>query len=234
MGSSALPQNAANSDVLTAVAGYYTGTVNKFGPTPWGVDWTCELTQDLRFIQLLKVCGRHRRFSINDLGCGYGALFPFLEKKYGAGTADYVGIDVSPAMIDHAGRLWDDHPSARFQVSSHFSRAADFSMASGVFNVHLEFDETRWEEFVRDTLIELRRASHRGFAVNFMRPPTDGLTPLPGLYRTTPERWVGFCETELGAEVTVLRDYGLREFTLLVRFPQGRGQPSVERRRGSP
>lgn len=222
MGSSTLLQDAANSDVLTTVGGYYTGKVNEFGPTPWGVDWTCELTQNLRFIQLLKVCGRRRRFSINDLGCGYGALFSFLEKRYGSGTPDYVGIDVSPAMIDHAIRLWCHYTPARFQVSSRFSRAADFSIASGVFNVHLGFDETRWEEFVQETLIELRRASRQGFAVNFMRIPAEGLTPLPGLYRTTPERWVGFCQTEFGAEVTVLRDYGLREFTLLVRWPQSR------------
>src|SRR5438876_11504259 len=57
---------------LQEVASYYDGRVREFGPTPWGVDWTCELTQQLRFVQLLKVAGRRKRFSLNDLGCGYG------------------------------------------------------------------------------------------------------------------------------------------------------------------
>ena len=76
---------------LKAVAHYFSGRVRKFGPTPWGVDWTCELTQNLRFVQLLKVAGRRRSFSLNDLGCGYGALLPFIRQRYGEAGIDCGG-----------------------------------------------------------------------------------------------------------------------------------------------
>lgn len=208
-----------SNETLAAVARYYDGRVREFGATPWGVDWTCELTQKLRFIQLLKIAGRRRRFSLNDLGCGYGALLPFVRERYGRGAVDYFGADIVPAMVEHAAREHAHDPFASFAAGSQLARTADFSVASGLFNVQLGFPTRAWHEFVEDTLGELRRASRRGFAVNFILPPQPGLEPLEGLYRTQPQAWVEFCQRALGAEVEVVRDYGLREFTLLVRLP---------------
>lgn len=203
--------------VRAEVARYYTSKVRTHGPTPWGVDWTCALTQDLRFVQLLKLCGRRRRFALNDLGCGYGALLSFVTKKYGPGQIDYAGSDISSLMIRHAQRTWAGHPAARFCVSGELPRVADYSIASGLFNVHLGYTGEVWIDFIKEVLGELHRASRIGFAVNFILPPAPGLEPLTGLYRTPPEPWVDYCRQAFGADVTVLRDYGLREFTLLVR-----------------
>lgn len=202
---------------LKAVAHYYSGRVRKFGPTPWGVDWTCELTQNLRFVQLLKVAGRRRRFSLNDLGCGYGALLPFIRQRYGEAGIDYLGADASRAMIGHARRLWQDDALAAFRASHVLPRVADYSVASGLFNVHLGLSPKAWVRFIEQTLQELHAKSSRGFAVNFLLPPQPGLEPLQGLYRTTPEPWVAYCRDRFGAQVTVVQGYGLREFTLLVR-----------------
>ena len=59
--------------VHTGISDYYTAKIRKFGATPLGVDWTCLPTQELRFVQLLKVCDFTSPLSLNDLGCGYGA-----------------------------------------------------------------------------------------------------------------------------------------------------------------
>lgn len=206
----------ASNATLDAVARYYDGRVREFGPTPWGVDWTCELTQKLRFIQLLKVAGRRRRFSLNDLGCGYGALLPFVRERYGD-RVDYAGVDVAPAMIEHARSLWRGDAKARFESGSVLPRVADFSVASGVCNVQLGFGTRAWRTFVRGVLRELRRASRLGFAMNFIVPPQRGIEPLAGLYRTDPGPWVDHCRRAFGAQVEVIEGYGLREFTLLVR-----------------
>lgn len=202
---------------LASVARYYTKKVRTHGPTPWGVDWTCALTQDLRFVQLLKICGRRRRFSLNDLGCGYGALLSFIDRKYGTGKVDYAGADISSLMIRHALQMWAEQPSTQFCVSSELPRVADFSIASGLFNVRLRNGDEAWVAFIKDVLGELHRASHVGFAVNFILPPAPGLEPLAGLYRTPPDPWVNYCRNAFRADVTVVKDYGLREFTLLVR-----------------
>ena len=37
------------------------------------------------------------------------------------------------------------------------------------------------------------------------------------LYRTMPEPWMRICETELQCKVELISNYGMKEFTLLIR-----------------
>ncbi|MDB5872478.1 MAG: putative S-adenosyl-L-methionine (SAM)-dependent methyltransferase [Ramlibacter sp.] len=205
------------SGTLSTVARYYSRTVRAHGATARGVDWPCALTQDLRFVQLLRIAGRRRRFSLNDLGCGYGALLALLRTRYKM-PIDYAGVDIAAPMIAHARTLWATDPLAQFGVSSALPRQADFSVASGVFNVQLGHGAKAWTEFIRSVLHELRAASKSGFAVNFVLPPERGVEPLEGLYRTRPAPWVEYCSKSFGAQVEVIEKYGLREFTLLARL----------------
>jgi len=210
---------------LNEIAGYYESRVREFGPRPWGVDWTCELTQKLRFVQLLKIAGRRKSFSLNDLGCGYGALLPFVRERFGRGVG-YSGADIATAMIGHARELWRDDPHAQFERGASLPRVADYSVASGLFNVQLSFDDDAWRVYVQEVLHELRRVSRIGFAVNFIEPPRTGVEPLEGLYRTPPGPWVAYCRDAFGADVDVVEGYGLREFTLLVRLPRAGRRPN--------
>ena len=206
---------AAAGHVHQDVADYYTGKIRQFGATPLGVDWTCMPTQELRFVQLLKICDWDLPFSLNDLGCGYGAMLAYLAKRHRRVRVDYLGQDVSEAMVNHATKLWAGTPKASFATGHELGRTADYSVASGIFNVRLAHSRARWEAHIRATLAELHTKSRRAYAVNFLAPVTA--TGPRELYRATPEKWARFCEEELGGEVTVLADYGLREFTLLVR-----------------
>ena len=70
------------------------------------VDWTCVATQEMRFVQLLKLCDFGLPFTINDLGCGYGALASFLDWWHGASGVDYLGIDLSREMVRRARQQW--------------------------------------------------------------------------------------------------------------------------------
>ena len=81
--------------VYGAIENYYTAKVSRHGATPLGVDWTCIATQELRFVQLLKLCEFAAPFSLNDLGCGYGALLAYLAKRHASAAIDYLGIDLS-------------------------------------------------------------------------------------------------------------------------------------------
>ena len=95
------------------VSGYYTGTLSAHGATPRGVDWSCKPTQELRFVQLLKLCPFDAPFSLNDLGCGYGALRGFLRQRHRVVPVDYLGINLSPFMIEAARRRWGRLPRTR-------------------------------------------------------------------------------------------------------------------------
>jgi len=202
--------------VYARIEVYYANKISRHGVGPRGVDWTCAATQELRFVQLLKLCDFSRPFSLNDVGCGYGALVGFLARRHPEADIDYLGVDLSPAMISRARRRYRSVHGRGFVVGNKIPRIADYAIASGVMNVMLDHPGALWEEFVADMLRRMHASSRRGFAVNFMSEEAGG-TKTAGLYRTNPSRWTLFCEQTLGCAVEIVGSYGMLEFTLLAR-----------------
>jgi SAM-dependent methyltransferase len=202
-------------ELRASVCSYYSAKLARHGPTPLGVDWPNAISQQLRFVQLLKLCDFSAPFSLNDFGCGYGALLEFLDLRHPGARIAYHGIDISPSMVDAARRCWENNPHATFVVGARCAQDADYALASGIFNVRLGHPVAAWESYVEQILADLDGSSRIGFAVNFMLPHDD--RPAEDeLYRTAPERWIDFCRLGLGRDVQAVTDYGLREFTLLV------------------
>ena len=196
-------------DLYAGVEAYYSDRLARHGAIPLGVDWSCEATQQLRFVQLLKLWDFARPCSLNDLGCGYGALAVFLAERYPNAEIDYLGIDLSRPMIARARRRHRGKPKTRFTVARTLPRPADYTVASGIMNVKLDQPLDLWENFVRTTLEDMHRSSRLGFAVNFMTTPTREAPPEQ-LYCPSPDRWVRYCEDILGCNVTIIDAYGLR------------------------
>lgn len=203
--------------VHSSIAAYYSRKIAKYGATPLGVDWSCTATQELRFEQLLRICDFSSSFSLNDVGCGFGALVGYLARRHPEVEVDYLGVDLSREMIVNACQLWKRRRRVKFALGGRSPRVADYSLASGIFNVKLAQPRASWELFVIETLAEMRTTSRRGFAVNFIAPRTPSDPLVPELYRVTPGRWIRRCERELGVAVELVNGYGLREFTLLIR-----------------
>lgn len=224
------PGGAEVQRIYSDVEAYYGARVAKYGATPLGVDWSCQATQSLRFVQLLKICDFSTRFSLNDVGCGYGALCAFLAMRYPDFGIDYLGVDLSKAMVSRARRRFA-MADRRFVVGQASPRLADYSVASGVMNVNVGYPRAVWEDFVAAMLRDMRRTSRRGFSVNFM---SDVVTASEApdnsratrIYRTSPERWIPYCENALGCSVETLDNYGMREFTLLLRCQENPADPS--------
>lgn len=120
-------------------------------------------------------------------------------------------------MIREAKRLWGNRPETHFTVGNVSPRRAEYSIASGIFNVQLDQPRELWSQFVAATLVDMHKSSKKGFAVNFKRDEKAESSAELGLYRTAPEPWISFCEEKLAASVECLASYGLPEFTLLVR-----------------
>lgn len=203
--------------IIASVNDYYSGTAQRYGPTPRGVDWTSVATQYLRFVQLLKICDFTAPFSLNDFGCGYGALLEFLAFRHPDVDVAYCGVDVSNVMIEAARRRWAGRPQTTFELGACCTATADYNIASGVFNVRLGHPLAIWEAYVASILADLRATSRLGFAVNFMLPRET--QPMEDeLYRAPPHRWLAHCAA-LGCAVEAVTDYGMREFTILARTP---------------
>ena len=94
-------------------------------------------------------------------------------------------------MIAAAKRRWKHNTGAKFSTDSACRELADYSLASGVFNVKLNWPVAEWESYVSSILSDLRANSRRGLAVNFMLP-LEQSSEQPLLYRTPPDRWVDY------------------------------------------
>ena len=204
-----------NRTLLSEVATYYTDKLTQHGQSPYGVDWNGEESQILRFEQLCKFIDRSSQFSINDLGCGYGALYDFLIKKYE--NFSYLGIDVSEGMIQAAKQRYEDKCQMRFIISSEPDQIADFGIASGIFNVCLDRSVDEWRTYIEATLDLLYKTSRIGFAFNCLTSYSDTDKMRSYLYYADPCVLFDLCKRRYSHNVSLLHDYGLYEFTILVK-----------------
>lgn len=202
-------------EIVDDVGTYYAEKLASFGATPPGVDWNGIESQTLRFEQLSKIFLKPTDFSINDLGCGYGALLDFLSSRYD--KFNYEGIDVSSEMIGVAKARFANDLNTSFLVSSAPCRVADYSIASGIFNVRLNFNEKIWQDYIEATLETLDRASRIAFSFNCLTSYSDPEKMREYLYYASPTKLFDFCKKRFSKNIALLHDYGLYEFTILVR-----------------
>jgi SAM-dependent methyltransferase len=179
------------SDLLAEVAVYYSNKLIQYGETPQGVDWNSEESQTVRFEQLCRIIAAPKAFSLNDLGCGYGALFDFLRKRYQ--EFSYVGIDISENMVRAALQRREDDSRASFLVSKEPASMADYGVASGISNVRLKSTDTEWREYIETTLDVLNRTSRFGFAFNCLTSYSDKDKKRDYLYYADPCQLFDLC-----------------------------------------
>lgn len=203
------------TDILTEVASYYSAKLAEHGETPHGVDWNGEESQTLRFDQLSKIIAGSESISVNDLGCGYGAYFAYLLQRYK--DVRYTGLDVSGDMVAAAKRRYEAASNARFVCAAVPDQMADFGVASGIFNVRLGRSDSDWQAYLHTTLDVLDRTSIKGFAFNCLTSYSDADKMRDYLYYADPCAVFDYCKRHYSRNVALLHDYGLYEFTILVR-----------------
>jgi SAM-dependent methyltransferase len=201
-------------DVLLSVARYYSDRLDAHGATPLGVDWSSEGSQQLRFTQLLRIVDGETP-TIIDYGCGYGALAQRLITE--GGDFQYIGFDVSDSMIGAAQSLIQD-TRCRFTTREDDLGQAEFTLASGIFNVRLRTEESDWHDYVAATFDKIAACSTRGFALNMLTRYADLPLMRDDLYYADPARYFALCKERYSRNVALLHDYDLFEFTLLVRL----------------
>jgi SAM-dependent methyltransferase len=198
--------------VLGKVERYYSARFVEHGATAFGVDWNGEESQRIRFAQLLRVAEDRPAFSINDVGCGYGALIDFLEER--ALDVEYTGFDLSRPMIDYArGR----YPKRSFVLDADAVPVADYAVASGIFNVKLDTSDEDWKLYVLETLQMLDSSCRSGFSFNMLTSYSDPERRRPDLYYGDPAFFFDVCKRRYARNVALLHDYRLWEWTILVR-----------------
>ncbi len=181
------------------------------------MDWNSEESQQLRFDQLLRVVrDPSEAFSLNDYGCGYGALAGYLAlKDY---EFRYVGFDVSATMRAHAQKTHHGDPRIAFVEEESGLRPADYTVASGIFNVKLDVPAGEWASYVEETIGRIAALSRRGLAFNMLTSYSDPELMRADLFYADSRHFFDLCKTRYSRNVALLHDYGLYEFTVITRL----------------
>lgn len=201
---------------LEAVAAYYAAALARHGASARGVDWNSEASQRLRFAQFVRLWHDQPPGSLNDWGCGWGALLPYLRE---AGLdATYTGLDMVADMLRSARELHRGDRAAAFVARPEELPVADVTVASGVFHVKLGADTQTWWEYVAASLDAMREKSRASFAFNLLTLHSDPPRRADYLFYADPCTVWEHCRKRYSRHVALLHDYPLYEFTIGVRL----------------
>ena len=197
---------------------YYNDALENFGPGARGVGWKSEMTQENRFAQLAKIIKEKEDFSINDLGCGTGDLLAYLGNNSFKNFI-YTGYDVMESMVDLSKETHKNSANASFKKINpgQDMDMADYSVASGIFNLKYAIDEKAWMEYILQTVEMMDRCSKHGFAFNMLTKYSDREFMLDTLYYGDPLVFFDHCKRNYSRNVALLHDYNEYDFTILVR-----------------
>ena len=203
-------------ETLDKISNLYSDNLARYGDESKAVGWSTPDSQLLRFEKLSQVvpCSSSE-ISINDYGCGYGAHLSYLlENRYS--ISQYNGYDLSEEMLAKSReRLKGFNGHLNMLNSSEISTQADFTFVSGTFNVCFESNAEEWKGFIEKTLIEINEFSKCGFSFNLLSKYVDWKEPH--LFYGDPCHWFNFCKRNFSRSVSLLHDYPLYEWTILVR-----------------
>ena len=203
--------------ILKTTETHYSGKIKKFGPTFEGVDWGHEKGQKIRFEQLLKPIDVRKIATIIDYGCGYGALLDYLDQKGFSG--EYTGYDISAEMIRKAEELYKvRRDQISFTANQKNLKKAEYTLASGIFNVKLETDNKEWCDYVLYTLDQIAKLSRLGFVFNALSSHTPNEFREDDLFYANPDFIFSYCTQRYNSFVTIWNDYPLPDFTVSVRL----------------
>lgn len=196
---------------------YFSEKLDEFGATPRGVDYNGPEAQERRFEQLVKVIDPSRPFTVIDYGSGYGAMFDFLNKM--GWQFEYYGVDLIEKMVLAGRESHKNFPNAHFTTNDRELPVADYLLAGAIFNIKLDETYENWQSFVVETLERMNELCSRGFSFNMLTKYSDPdrVALRPDLFFGDPLFFFDQCKRRFSRNVALLHDYGLYDFTILVR-----------------
>ena len=202
--------------ILERVRDYYEGKLAEHGATHAGVDWNSAASQQLRFQELTQVLAEDPAASVNDYGCGYGALAAYLRSIGHSGR--YCGYDLSERMIEAAHHANAGYSGCEFVASRAAMTPADYTIASGIFNVKQGISNDRWRKYLIETIADLAALSTKGFAFNALTSYSDPERRRQDLYYADPCELFDHCQRHISRFVSLRHASPLYEFTMIVKL----------------
>ena len=180
---------------MDSIRAHYAAKLAEHGHTAEGVGWRDTRSQVDRFRALRLLFVNDFDYTVNDWGCGYGEFRNWIDPK------QYTGYDIVPQE-----GLGDE-----FVLSDKPTKIADYTVASGLFNV-MDRPREEWCDYVCGCIFLMDAMSRKGYGFNFLHDRAD--RKEEGLFYTYPA-WVLTC-TPARSRVSILEYYSPWDFTILV------------------
>ena len=197
---------------LNKIEQLYSNNIKKFGTKAESVGWGTQEKQDLRFLKLLSVVTDSTKpFSVNELGCGYGEFVKYCGRN-GYKLSKYDGYDISSEMLKAAREYLKDSSKINLHNNATIGTQAEYTIASGIFNVMFDNNQRDWEEHIKTTIRNMYETSSKGIAFNLLTKYVD--YEIEYLYYADPLYFFEFCKKQISQKVVLIHDYELFEWTI--------------------
>jgi len=156
---------------------HYAKLYKKFGSSPASIGWT-RGKQDIRFNAITEI-GRLNNSSILDVGCGFGDLLSFLDKR--KLQVKYTGVDINQKFIEIAKKKYQ---KSIFEVrdieEKPFTKKFDWVFAIGTTNHGGSY------RYIQQLLSQMFRISKKGIVMDFLSTYVD--FTKSGNFHASPEK----------------------------------------------
>lgn len=151
-----------------SISNAYTRRFKEKGAAAEGVFWASKLSQTARFDHILSQImaqDTSQNIHLADIGCGYGAMWEFIQKTPRFHNLVYSGYDINAAMIGHCTRHFSDGEQ-RFQIGRKPHRKTDYAVFVGTFNLCHTDDYDLWQDYILRQLSYSWKEVRKGLALN--------------------------------------------------------------------
>ena len=171
----------------------------RYGAQPKSSLWYSKERQILRFdlmIKLMKNYGANRRFTVNDIGCGYGGFLERLTVSFRHREFSYLGFDIAKNPIEYCKRNFVQK-GVQFYCGSIPAQMADYSVMSGTFNYAPGLSVNEWKNYLFDNLTSIWSLTRRRMIFNLMIS-NEAVITSQHISFIEKETVINFCQKNFG------------------------------------
>ena len=197
---------------------HYEQCIRKYGATPQGLDWPNGIDLATRFgvmLELLSEAGDQPE--LLDLGCGPGLMLDFLSATQNIARVKYWGVDLSSQMVAIARQRWPQYDfSCRDIVAEPLpDQSVDVVIMNGVLTERVSLDVETITALAQSLVTAAFSAARVGIVFNTMNANVDW--QRDDLFHWSFDALAKFLRRDVSSHYTFRSDYGLYEYTCIVR-----------------
>lgn len=188
----------------------YQKKFKKYGVDPRALQWSSGKAAKLRYVQLVVDIDFNGK-KVLDIGCGFGDIITYIEKK--TKKFSYTGVDIVPEFITVAKK---EYPKHKFIVRDYFEnplkKSFDIIMSSGTLNANVKGAVSYRKKAIKIMLAHAKEAVIFNMAGSSPQPKNKKENRV---YYADSYDILKFCLT-LSSKLIFRSNYHSKDFTIVI------------------